>query len=180
MKNKSGELNELKCLNLGCGKDYKEGYVNITKVVEKDCPADLIHDLNKFPYPFKNNSVDYVLMKHILEHLNDVQLVMEEIYRILKPNGIVEITMPNFSNFQAWGNPEHKHAFNWTSFNHFLTGYESDTYTNAKFKKIRIRLEHNNKLINWFINRFKHLYTSTCLAYLIPQTNLLFIFEKVK
>ena len=46
----------MKKLNFGCGKDIREGWVNL------DCVAlpgiDAIHDLNKFPLPFEDNSFD--------------------------------------------------------------------------------------------------------------------------
>jgi len=43
-----------KKLHLGCGKIIKEGYVNLD--IQKLPGVDVIHDLNKFPYPFKDNS----------------------------------------------------------------------------------------------------------------------------
>ena len=46
-------------LNLGCGKDLKEGYVNLDIV---DYGGNQIHDINKFPYPF----VITTLMKFML------------------------------------------------------------------------------------------------------------------
>ena len=55
-------------LNIGCGKDIKEGYVNLDVV---DYGGNQIHDLNKFPYPFEENSFEEVFTSHILEHLNN-------------------------------------------------------------------------------------------------------------
>ena len=46
-------------LNLGCGKDIKEGYINLDIV---DYGGNQIHDINKFPYPF----ADTTLMKFML------------------------------------------------------------------------------------------------------------------
>jgi GDP-D-mannose dehydratase len=56
-------------INLGCGKDIREGWINMDKI---DTPnVNIIHNLNEFPYPFGDNSIDYILMSHILEHLVD-------------------------------------------------------------------------------------------------------------
>ena len=43
-----------KKLNFGSGEDYREGYVNIdwNPLAE----PDIQHDLNKYPYPFENNT----------------------------------------------------------------------------------------------------------------------------
>jgi len=44
-------------LNIGCGKDLKEGYVNLDVV---NYGGNQIHDLNKFPYPFEENTFDEI------------------------------------------------------------------------------------------------------------------------
>lgn len=49
--------------------------------------VDVVWDLNKCPYPFEDDSVDYVLAKHVLEHLDDVISVMNGLHRILKKGG---------------------------------------------------------------------------------------------
>ena len=46
-------------LNLGCGEDYKEGYVNVD--FHGHVNIDVQHDLNSIPYPFADNSFDHVL-----------------------------------------------------------------------------------------------------------------------
>jgi predicted SAM-dependent methyltransferase len=54
-------------LNLGCGSKIIDGYVNV-----ESCDyfnADKSCDLEKFPYPFKDDSVDEILMSHTLERL---------------------------------------------------------------------------------------------------------------
>ncbi len=71
-------------LNLGCGSEYLKGYINIDIM---QGVADVVWDLNKCPYPFEDDSVDYVLAKHVLEHLDDVISVMNELHRIVKKGG---------------------------------------------------------------------------------------------
>ena len=72
-------------LNLGCGKDLKEGYVNLDIV---DYGGNQIHDINKFPYPFADNYFDEIYASHVLEHIDNFNKTITELYRILKPNGI--------------------------------------------------------------------------------------------
>ena len=50
-----------------------------------------MHDLNVFPYPFKNEEFDDVHILDTLFLLNDPVKVMEEIYRVCKANGVVVV-----------------------------------------------------------------------------------------
>ena len=45
-------------LNLGCGRDIREGYVNLDKAGLDG--VDVVHDLNVFPYPFEDNEFDEI------------------------------------------------------------------------------------------------------------------------
>jgi len=84
------------------------GWVNV------DCRplpgVDVVCDLEQIPWPWKDNSVDEILMSHCLEHLDDPMGAVKEISRILKPGGIVNVYLPNFSGSMvaAIG---HKHPF---------------------------------------------------------------------
>ena len=59
----------MKKLHLGCGAEYKKGWVNVD--IDKNVKTDKIVDLEKFPYPFKNNEFDVVYIKHVLENLDN-------------------------------------------------------------------------------------------------------------
>ena len=73
-------------LNLGCGNDIREGYVNVD--FRKTHPSVLQVDLSKFPWPFENDSVDEILMLDFLEHFPYAQTkrVLLECHRILRDN----------------------------------------------------------------------------------------------
>tara|TARA_Y100000310_G_scaffold341262_1_gene439866 strand:+ start:906 stop:1397 length:492 start_codon:yes stop_codon:yes gene_type:complete len=103
-------------LNLGCGRDIKQGFTNVDKF--KSEGTDVVHDLDRFPYPFKRDSVDYILMKSSLEHLKDIPRVMEEIYKICKDNAIIEIIVPHFESFGAFKDTTHFHFFTYFSFDY--------------------------------------------------------------
>jgi len=59
---------------------------------------DYKHDLTKRkPFPFENNSVDFFYSDHTFEHLsnNDCEFAFKEMYRCLKPKGVVRISVPD-------------------------------------------------------------------------------------
>jgi ubiquinone/menaquinone biosynthesis C-methylase UbiE len=97
----------LKKLNFGAGKDIRQGYDNI----------DFKHfDFNKMPYPIAASTYDYILVRDVLEHLNEPNKVLEELHRIAKPYGVIEIIVPYYNSAGAFGSMEHKHYFNRSCF----------------------------------------------------------------
>ena len=48
---------------------------------------------------FKNNYFDKIILSEELEHLKKPEKIIEECYRILKPNGLLFITTPNYISF---------------------------------------------------------------------------------
>jgi len=55
-------------------------------------------DLNK-KFPFKDNSMDVVVANHVIEHLTQTELFLNEIYRVLKKGGYVIIATPNLASW---------------------------------------------------------------------------------
>jgi len=124
-------------LNLGCGDDYREGWVNID--INPDVKADIHRDLNK-GLPFDDNSVDEVWCSHLLEHLDDMIFAMEEIYRVMKPNAPITIRFPYCNSPSAWNDPTHKRALNPNTFKWFEEGdyWNGKNKIRAKFKKFEL------------------------------------------
>lgn len=48
--------------------------------------------------PFEDNSFDFILCNHVLEHIPDDKKAMEELYRILKPGGVGVFQIPQDLN----------------------------------------------------------------------------------
>jgi len=74
---------------LGSGLDYRKDYINID--FNKNIKADIYLDLNKQKLPFKDNTVDHIKCYHLLEHFFQPEKVLQEIQRVLKPNGTAKI-----------------------------------------------------------------------------------------
>lgn len=122
-------------LNLGCGTKLLDGYVNCDN--SDNVNVDKKFDLNTFPYPFEDNSVDEILLDNVLEHLDNIVAVMEELYRILKNAGKVNIFVPYAKSDWAFQDPTHIHFFTENSMNYFSTDSEYNYYTKVRYKIIR-------------------------------------------
>ncbi|BAY25116.1 putative glycosyltransferase [Calothrix sp. NIES-2100] len=104
-------------LNLGCGSHTPTSWTNVDyamgaklaklpvfstinkifKIVNLDWPDQIvIHDLRQ-KFPWNDNSVDVLYSSHTLEHLSKRQgnHFLKECHRVLKPNGIIRIVVPD-------------------------------------------------------------------------------------
>ena len=141
-------------LNLGSGKDYKEGFINIDN--SKEVNPDLHYDLNK-RFPFKSNTIDLILCKAILEHIDNPLKFMKDCHRVLKPNGKFIFRVPLANTLAASGDMQHKNFFTPNSFKerHYY-GYES------KKRKINVTLPLLHiRCPAWlvYINKFLEIFT---------------------
>lgn len=131
----------MKKLNLGSGKDPKEGYINIDNYPFEG--VDVIADITK-GLPFEDNSVNAVISIDFMEHLppESKVFVINEIYRVLKEGGTMEHFIPNAGSRNDFGSPSHLSHWNLQQFEHFDIDsyrYEKDSDyegTQAKFKTV--------------------------------------------
>lgn len=84
-------------LHLGCGNRYIPGYVHID-VVEYP-HIDHVSSIDNLSF-ISDNSVELIYSCHVLEHFKrkDVNKVLTEWYRVIKPNGIIRISVPDFNS----------------------------------------------------------------------------------
>lgn len=84
-------------LNVGCGTDYKESWVNIDNNSDDNIEKlDLNFDMRN-PLPYKDGSVDFIFNEHFFEHLtvDEGQAAMKDLMRVLRPGGVMRIAMPD-------------------------------------------------------------------------------------
>ena len=101
-------------LNLGSGEDYIEGWLNVD--CRDNVKKDLKVDLNKFPYPFKKNTFNVVVMKMILEHVSDPIRLLREIVKSCKNKAKIIITVPHAISYANISDIQHKNNFTENSF----------------------------------------------------------------
>jgi hypothetical protein len=97
-------------LNYGCGRDYREGWVNVD--VNPAVRADL-HLEAGASLPFPNGTFEEVLLDNVLEHISKDHLFsfLDEIHRVCKVGALVRIYVPHYTSVFAWANLSHQSAF---------------------------------------------------------------------
>lgn len=121
----------MKKLNLGCGKDIREGYVNLDA-----CPlpgVDVVADIEK-KLPFEDETFDEIFSAHVFEHMVDLNALLFELHRITKKDGVIKIFVPHFSNFGAYTDPTHKRFFGYFTMDYYTEKSEMGYYTPVRFK----------------------------------------------
>lgn len=107
-------------LHIGCGTTILPGWVNID--IMPDEGVDLVFDLETCKtekLPYEDNSVSEFRMLHTLEHLDNTLDLMDELYRVAKPDAEMLIAVPYGSSDEAWSDPTHKRPVFLRSFNYF-------------------------------------------------------------
>jgi SAM-dependent methyltransferase len=96
-------------LDVGCGSKKHPGAVGIDLSPQTD--ADVVHDLNAFPWPLEDSSFDEILLQDVLEHLRDPYGVFAELHRVGRPGARIQLRTPHFSSSLAYSDPTHVHFF---------------------------------------------------------------------
>ena len=99
-------------LNLGCGFNKPDGFVHVDMFEE--CQPDVVHNLETFPYPFEESSVDEILLNHSLEHIGQQSSIflkiMQELYRICRDEALIKINVPHPRHDNFISDPTHVRA----------------------------------------------------------------------
>lgn len=117
-------------LNVGCGRNILPGWVNVDSValpgvdhvVDLEGCAARAYDAPT-PMPFEDNSVDEFLLSHVIEHVRNVLPMMQELYRIAKPDAIMTIRCPHGASDDADEDPTHVRRMFPGSFGYFSQPY---------------------------------------------------------
>ena len=99
-------------LDLGCGDGRLGAELRARRVVGADVsPVPLDRARSRLaevvlvepdePLPFEDGSFDLVLCAEMLEHVRDVQLLLSEVRRVLRPGGTLAISTPAHSRLSA-------------------------------------------------------------------------------
>jgi SAM-dependent methyltransferase len=70
-------------------------------------PRMMLNNTNIYALPYPDNTFDKIILSEVLEHIEDDVTGLREILRVLKPGGMVAITVPN-ANYPFWWDPINK------------------------------------------------------------------------
>ena len=127
-------------LDVGCGINKKPGSIGIDR--NPQTKADVLVELDRFPYPFRDGSFNGLQAVHVIEHVSDVIKAMEEFHRVVRPGGEVFIVTPHYTDFSSFCDPTHRWHLNSFSLRYFgadNAGY--GYYSKARFQEISVHVK---------------------------------------
>lgn len=187
---KVAELYTTKRLNAGCGRDIREGWINLDSA--RLPGVDVVHDIEKLPLPFGNGEFDEILCNDVLEHVEYIP-VLKDLHRILNIGGKLTVRVPHFTSRNNYIDPTHKKQFSINTFDFFAKNTLTQNshlekerlyYFDFAFDRVAIRritfekssrIFFYNKLVEPIINSFpkiQEFYESSFLCWDFPAMNI--------
>src|SRR4030042_5684566 len=94
-------------LDLGCGKNKREGFIGVDVMAFDG--VDQVIDLSA-PWPWEDNSVDEVNCSHMVEHLTAEERIhfVNELFRVMRQSAKCTIIVPHWASCRAYGDLTHQ------------------------------------------------------------------------
>ncbi len=167
-------------LDIGCGSSKTPGAVGLD--ISSDTDADIVHDLDAFPYPIDDASFDQILLQDVIEHVAEPIKVFEELHRIARPGAHIQLRTPHFSSVLAYGDPTHRHYFSTLAIRS-LAEPRFAHYTDVRFRILDVGLDmwlpFRATGLSRLANRFPEVYEKY-FAFSFPTMNIRAEFEALK
>jgi len=106
-------------LDVGAGESRRKGFVTLDKRPLDG--IDIVHDLEAFPYPLEDDSCLTIVASHIVEHIKPWLMLdfMDELWRLLKVEGGLAISMPYGASRGFQQDPTHCNMCNEATWQYF-------------------------------------------------------------
>lgn len=142
-------------LNLGCGPDVRAGWTNMDAFYEH--PDVVKHDIADLPWPFEDGAFDHILASHVFEHIPTLFVdekgpdgkivkrdiffsIIEECYRVLAPEGTLEVLVPPAMTSMGVTHLQHYRQFTVDSFQYFTRNVHDNYLHQAEFELVAAKL----------------------------------------
>jgi len=130
-------------LDIGCGSSKNKGFVGIDMLPLEG--VDIVHDLEETPWPLPDECVLTAVASHVLEHINPHKgvfiKVMNEIWRVLKPDAQFAFVVPYAESHGYYQDPTHCNPMNETTMCYFDPLDPSGLYTFYRPKPWKIEFQ---------------------------------------
>lgn len=126
-------------LDLGCGPKKRIGFTGLDRATQPG--VDVVCDFERAPLPFPDETFDIVCADQVLEHVHDLDRLLEEIARIMKPGAKFQASVPYAGSLRAFQDPTHVRFFTLKTFEYFIKegSRVGGWYTGKPFRKITRR-----------------------------------------
>lgn len=172
-------------LHLGCGNDYREGYVNCD--ISPEVKPDKVVNLEKPLRMFKDNSVSEIVANHVFEHVFNFIPLMHELHRISKHNAIIKVKVPFYATWGQYNDPTHVRFFSPFTFGYFRKGnYSHEVGNNKNMFEIKAKLNYgvgSSRRLNWILNpliNFNQAIYCKLFAFILPASEIEFELKVLK
>jgi hypothetical protein len=123
-------------LYLGCGERRVEGYVHVD--FRKTDAVDVVHDLNRLPWPWEDDVATRIVAVDVVEHLEiDLIRFCDECWRVMAPGGELFVRTPHHRSESSWIDPTHRWHIDERSFEYLdpetVWGAQYPHYTHRKW-----------------------------------------------
>ena len=127
-------------LEMGCGPRKRITDAITTDLLDYEC-IDIVGESFSVLRHFPDDSVDYVYSYHFVEHLPDLGLYIDEMQRILKIGGVLELVVPHFSHPHYYSDYTHKSTFGLYTFDYFTFNSYFKRTSPTYQKRIDLKLD---------------------------------------
>jgi len=107
-------------IDLGCGIWKPEGFIGVD--IAPSPNVDVVANLNR-RFPFSDNSAEIIRAHDLVEHLDNRIHTMNELWRVSKPDGLIDIRVPSTDGRGAFQDPTHVSFWNINSFLYYCIEY---------------------------------------------------------
>lgn len=122
-------------LDIGCGINKQKGFIGLDIV--KHPNVDIVHDVQKFPWPIPSDCCFQILLSHVWEHIEPKYRfrLMDELWRICRADGQLMISAPHAGSYLDYAHPAHYKCPNELTFQFFDPDYRYYQVTSYKKPK---------------------------------------------
>lgn len=136
-------------LELGCGNRKRIPDAIGIDVLDYEC-VDIVGDAVEVLREIPDATVDMVSSHHFLEHVTNLDILLQEVTRVMRIGGKFEVVVPHFSNPYYYSDPTHKNCFGLYTFSYL-----------AEDRLLRKRVPHYKKTVFFCLEKVDLIFKSS-------------------